>query len=184
MSLLSIEDRGLAHAFDSRVHDDAYGKIESMARAGEELVNPITGERIVFRKTAADTGGKLLEMDDFWTQRGHRAPVHIHPEMQERWEILSGTACFRIAGSERTAGPGEVVVADPGVPHLAWNPTDERVHLRIQMRPALHWERFVERLFALVSNGVRGERGDPEPVLMLELLREFPREIALVAPEP
>ncbi len=50
-----------------------------MARAGDELVNPITGERIVFRKTAADTDGTLLEMDDFWTQPGHRAPEHVHP---------------------------------------------------------------------------------------------------------
>lgn len=48
-----------------------------MARAGDELVNPITGERIVFRKTAAETAGRLLEMDDFWTQPGHRAPEHV-----------------------------------------------------------------------------------------------------------
>jgi quercetin dioxygenase-like cupin family protein len=107
-----------------------------MVRAGDELVNPITGERIVFRKTAADTGGTLLEMDAFWTRPGHRAPEHGHPGMQERWEILAGTACFRIGGVERTAGPGEVVVAPVGVRHLAWNPTEEPVHLRIQMSPA------------------------------------------------
>jgi quercetin dioxygenase-like cupin family protein len=152
-----------------------------MARAGDELVNPITGERIVFRKTAADTEGTLLEMDDFWTQPGHRAPAHIHPEMQERWEIVAGTACFRIAGDERIAGPGEIVVAAPGVAHQAWNPTVEPVHVRIQMRPALRWETFVERLFALASDSPRSERGTPDPVLMLELLREFPREIALAS---
>jgi len=150
-----------------------------MARAGDELVNPITGERIVFRKTAADTRGTLLEMDDFWTQPGHRAPAHVHPGMQERWEIIAGTACFRIAGDEQIAGPGEVVIAAPGVPHQAWNPAVEPVHVRIQMRPALRWEMFVERLFALASDGHRSEQGTPDPVLMLELLREFPREIAL-----
>lgn len=151
-----------------------------MARAGDELVNPITGERIVFRKTAADTDGRLLEMDDFWTQPGHRAPEHVHPEMQERWEVIAGTASFRIAGNEWTAGPGEVVIAPPGVPHLAWNPTDEPVHLRIQMRPALRWEQFVERLFALARDCHTDERGMPDPTLMMEMLREFPREIAPV----
>ncbi len=151
-----------------------------MARAGDELVNPVTGERIVFRKTAADTDGTLLEMDDFWTQPGHRAPEHVHPEMQERWELITGTASFHIAGDERTAGPGEVVIAPSGMPHLAWNPTDEPVHLRIQMRPALRWEQFVERLFALARDGHTGERGMPDPTLMMELLREFPREIAPV----
>lgn len=153
-----------------------------MARAGDELVNPITGERIVFRKTAAETAGRLLEMDDFWTRPGHRAPEHIHPEMQERWEILTGTACFRIGGVERTAGPGEVVVAPAGVPHVAWNPTKEPVHLRIQMTPALRWEAFVERMFALAVDDLRDREGVSDPAPMLALLREFPREIALAPP--
>jgi quercetin dioxygenase-like cupin family protein len=150
-----------------------------MARAGDELVNPITDERVVFRRTAMETDGRLLEMDDFWTRPGRRAPEHVHPGMQERWEVIAGTACFRIDDRERSAGPGEVVVAEPGVPHLAWNPTAEPVHVRIQMRPALGWETFIERLFALASEGHGGEDGAPDPQRMLELLREFPREIAM-----
>jgi quercetin dioxygenase-like cupin family protein len=151
-----------------------------MRRAGDELFNPLTGERIVFRKTAAETGGVLLEMDDFWTRPGHRAPAHIHPGMQERWDVIAGTATFGIDGVERIAGPGEVVVADPGVRHQAWNATAEPVHLRIQMRPALSWETFVERLFELAANAHRDRSRTPDPALMLELLREFPQEIALV----
>jgi len=76
----------------------------------------MTGERIVFRKTTAETDGTLLEMDDYWTAPEHRAPEHVHPEMQESWKIIAGTACFRIAGVERTADAGEVIVAEPGVP--------------------------------------------------------------------
>ncbi len=155
-----------------------YGKIELMAHAGDELVNPITGERIVFRKTAADTGGILLEMDDFWTRPGHRTLEHIHPEMQERWEVVAGRVCFRVAGVERIAGPGEVVTAPAGVPHTAWSLDAAHVHLRIQMRPALCWEMFVERLFALARDGHIDERGRPDPALMVELLQDFPRELA------
>jgi uncharacterized RmlC-like cupin family protein len=149
-----------------------------MARAGDELVNPVSGERIVFLQTAADTDRQLLEMDDFWTRPGHRTLEHVHPEMQERWEVIAGSVRFRIAGVERIAGPGEVVIAPAGVPHMAWNPDAAPVHLRIQMRPALRWELFVERLFALARDGHTDERGMPEPTLMLELLREFSREIA------
>lgn len=155
------------------------GMIEAaMARAGEQLLHPLTGERIVFRRTAAETEGRLLEMDDFWTRLGHRAPEHVHPQMQERWEIVSGRAAFLIGGVERTAGVGEVVVAPAGVAHMAWNPTQEPVHLRIQMSPALGWELFVERLFALAAGG----EAEPDPVQMLQLLRDFPREIALPQP--
>jgi quercetin dioxygenase-like cupin family protein len=157
---------------------DASAKIELMVSAGDELVNPVSGERIVFLQTAADTDGRLLEMDDFWTRPGHRTPEHIHPEMQERWEVIAGSVCFRIAGVERTAGPGEVVVAAAGVPRMAWNPGAEPVHLRIQMRPARRWERFIERLFRLARDGHTDERGMPDPTLMIELLPEFPREIA------
>jgi len=149
-----------------------------MARAGDELVNPASGKRIVFLQTAADTYGQLLEMDDFWTRPGHRTAEHIHPEMQERWEVIAGSVCFRIDGVEQIAGPGEVVIAPAGVPHMAWSIDAAPVHLRIQMQPALRWERFVERLFALARDGHTDERGMPDPTLMIELLGEFPREIA------
>ncbi|HYM45623.1 MAG TPA: cupin domain-containing protein [Solirubrobacteraceae bacterium] len=154
-----------------------------MARAGEELVNPITGERIVFLKTSADTGGALLEMDACWTRPGHRAPEHVHPEMQERFEVITGTARFRIAGVEQTRRSGAVAVAEPGVPHLAWNPTEESVRVRIQMRPALRWERFVEQLFALAGDAHARGLDMPDPASLAELLRQFPQEIA-TAPEP
>lgn len=149
----------------------------AVARSGDELSNALTAERIVFRKTAEETNGALLEMDDFWDAPGHRAPEHIHPQMQERWEVIAGTACFRIDGVQRSAGPGEVVIAPPGVRHMAWNPGAEPVHLRIQMRPALRWELFVERLFGVLS---RFAAGTPEADgAVLELVREFPAEIAL-----
>jgi quercetin dioxygenase-like cupin family protein len=135
-----------------------------MATAGQSVVNPSTGERVTFVRTATDTGGKVLEMELVWPRPGERAPAHVHPEMEERYEVLGGTAAFRIGGHERTAGPGEVVTVPPGTTHLAWNPTGDPVHLKVEFRPALRWEEFVVRLFA----------GDPVP----ELMREFGREIA------
>jgi mannose-6-phosphate isomerase-like protein (cupin superfamily) len=136
-----------------------------MARAGQTVVNPATGERVTFVKTAADTQGELLELELEWPRPGGRAPEHVHPEMEERYEVVEGTAAFRIAGEHTTAGPGDVVTVAPGTPHLAWNPTAEPVRLKVQFRPALRWEEFVVRLFA----------GD-EPVGTL--MREFRHEIA------
>ncbi len=151
-----------------------------MVRTGDTLVNPASGERIVFLQTAADTDGRLLEMDDFWTRPGHRTPEHIHPEMQERWEVIAGTASFCIAGDERTAGPGEVVIAPPGVPHLAWNPTDEPVHLRIQMRPALRGSSSSSGCSRSHATVTPASEACSDPTLIMELLREFPSEIAPV----
>ena len=46
------------------------------------------------------------------------------------------------------------------------------------MCPALRWEQFVEPLFAPGRDGRTNERGTPDPTLMVELLGEFPCEIA------
>jgi quercetin dioxygenase-like cupin family protein len=136
-----------------------------MANAGETVVNQATGERVTFVRTAAQTEGELLELELHWPRPGRRAPAHVHPEMEERYEVLEGTAAFRIANEERTARPGDVVTVPPGTVHLAWNPTEAPVRLKVEFRPALRWEEFVVRLFA-------GE----EPVSAL--MREFRREIA------
>jgi hypothetical protein len=58
------------------------------------------------------------------------------------------------------------VIVPPGTPHLAWNPTDGPVRLRITMRPALRWAEFTARLFAGESPA--------------SLLSEFYREVVLV----
>ena len=129
--------------------------------ASEWIENPATGERIAFVSETPE----LLVMESVWTRPGERAFPHVHPGMEERWEVLEGAAAFRIGGVEHRAGPGDAVVAPPGVPHAAWNPTESPVRLRIEMRPALRWREFVERLFA--AGGV------PDAAL----LRDFAAEV-------
>jgi len=126
------------------------------------IQNSRTGEQIEFEVRTPE----LLVMRSTWTRPGHRAVEHIHPEMEERFEILEGKAAFRIGGIERTASTREIVVVSPGTPHLAWNPTDGFVRLRITMRSALRWAEFTERLFV----------GDDPATL----LAEFAREVVLV----
>jgi quercetin dioxygenase-like cupin family protein len=127
------------------------------------IQNARTGEQIEFEVRTPE----ILVMRSTWTRPGHRAGEHVHPEMEERFEILEGRAAFRISGEERTASAGEVVVVSPGTLHLAWNPTDAPVRLRITMTPALRWAEFTERLFA-------GED-------LRTLLGQFAREVTLVS---
>ena len=99
------------------------------------IENPRSGEQVEFIAESPD----VLTMVTTWTRPGHRAAEHVHPRMEERFEVLDGRAAFRIDGVEIEASPGTVVVAPPGRRHLAWNPTDAPVRLRIEMRPALRW---------------------------------------------
>ncbi len=125
------------------------------------IENPRTGEQVEF----VDETDDVLTMIVTWPRPGHRASEHVHPLMEERWEVLDGQAAFRIDGVEITAAAGSVVVAPPGRRHLAWNPTDLPVRLRIEMRPPLRWREFTTRFF----------RGD-DPVA---LLAEYADEVTL-----
>jgi mannose-6-phosphate isomerase-like protein (cupin superfamily) len=149
-----------------------------MSDTEREIENPITGERIVFRRTAADTDGELLELDDVWVRPNHQIPEHVHPEMEERWEVIEGAARLHIGGVEVLAERGDIVIAPPGTAHSTGNAGGGETHVRIQMRPALRWEEFVKRLFQAARDGQTDERGIPNPPLLAELLREFHRELA------
>lgn len=133
-----------------------------MAAQGDSVIeNPRSGERVEFVSETSEA----LTMLTTWTRPGHRAAEHIHPNMEERFQVLEGRAAFAVDGVEVVATAGEVVVARPGSRHLAWNPTEAPVRLKIEMRPGLRWAEFTRRFF----------RGD-DPV---QLLREYSAEVVL-----
>jgi len=73
-----------------------------MARVGEVLENPVSGQRIIFRKTASDTGGELLEVESVYTKPSpSRPPAHYHPYQEERFVVLSGKLNVLVDGKER-----------------------------------------------------------------------------------
>ena len=77
-----------------------------MARAGDELVNPVTGLRTVFRKTARETGGELLQVDWIGEPDGPRAPTtSIHARRSNSRSSPANWDCGWKASSASTA-PG------------------------------------------------------------------------------
>ena len=74
-----------------------------MIRTGETIENPITGERVVFRRTAADTKGEAVAVEVFVEPHGFVAARHVHPNQEERFEILSGALELRLGAETVTA---------------------------------------------------------------------------------
>src|SRR4051812_25752063 len=120
-----------------------------MARSGETITNPVTGEIITFVSTAAETGGELLVLHDTWTRPGQRSAPHVHPKMEERFEVVRGQVALMVDGDEHALGPGDVLAVPPGTPHVAWNAATGETRIKLEFRPAGRWEEVVERLFAL-----------------------------------
>ena len=66
-----------------------------MAYTGQTIINPVSGERITFLQTSADTDGELLEFELELTPDGHVPGAHVHPAQEERFHVLSGRMKFR-----------------------------------------------------------------------------------------
>jgi hypothetical protein len=75
-----------------------------MAKAGDELVNPVTGLRTVFRKTAQDTGGELLQVDWIGDPGWTTGPDYVQPLQEERFKVICGKLGLRVQGVERVLG--------------------------------------------------------------------------------
>jgi mannose-6-phosphate isomerase-like protein (cupin superfamily) len=135
-----------------------------MIHEGDMLENPITGERLLFRKTSGDTGGETVVFETFVEPDGFVAAAHVHPYQEERFEILKGSVGFRFGGKEFVAGPGERLTVPAGTPHRFWNASEEEAHFVCEVRPALQFEQFIETMFALASDGKTNGRGLPNPL--------------------
>jgi quercetin dioxygenase-like cupin family protein len=155
-----------------------------MAKAGDEVVNPLTGLRTVFRKTAQETGGELLQVDWIGEPGWTTGPDHVHPRQEERFEVLSGKLGLRVEGVERVHGEGEVIVAPAGCAHAAWNAgSDDKVHVLVDFRPALRTETAFETLAELARDGKTTKAGAPRnPLLLALILRHYEEEIYFVRP--
>ena len=148
-----------------------------MAHAGQVLENSVSGERITFRKTASDTGGKLLEFDLELTPDGHVPGKHVHPSQEERFEVLGGTMKFKMGRKTVIAEAGEVVTVPAGVAHKFANGGDENAHVRVQVRPALDMERLFETAVALAEEGRTTGKGMPKPLDLALFVSEFADEV-------
>lgn len=154
-----------------------------MVNSGDRLEHPITRERIVFRKTAGDTNGELLQADVYFQPGAFVAAEHIHPLQEERFEVISGTLCGRVAGKELAMNPGEKFVVPAGTPHVWWNSGNDELHFLAELRPALRMETFFETFFGLAQDGkVNPKTGLPNLLQMALVMRAFRNELILARP--
>jgi quercetin dioxygenase-like cupin family protein len=132
-----------------------------MAYAGQTIENPVSGEKITFIQTAADTDGELLEIELELSAEGAVPGAHIHPEQEERFEVIEGTMAFRMGLKKIVAGPGEVVTVPAGKVHAFKNAGDDTAKVRVQVRPALQMEQLSRPRSRSLKTGARPARACP-----------------------
>ena len=144
-----------------------------MIRQGDTIENPITGERVTFLKTSAETDGELVVIDAAVAPGGFVAAEHLHPYQSERFEILEGEVEFKLGKEIVVTKPGDVVMVEPGTPHRFRNLSDkEEIRFRTEVRPALSFETFLQTMFGLASEGKTNKKGMPNPFRLAVIMDE------------
>ena len=153
-----------------------------MIRAGDILENPVTGERMVFRKTSAETNGEAVVIECFVRPNGAVAAAHVHPSQDERFEILKGTVGFKLAKQELVAGPGDRILVTAGTTHKSWNAGEDELHFVCQIRPALQFEQLIQTMYALATDGKTNRKGMPNPLRLAVIARHHFDDVRLPFP--
>lgn len=154
-----------------------------MAKVGETIEHPITGERITFLETASSSGGAVLKMAFEMRPHAFIAGAHAHPHQEERFAVASGRIRVKTNAGEWIATASEEVVIPRGAGHTWGNPFEEPAHVIIELRPALRAETYFETYFGLARDGrVNQKNGLPSLLQFALMLHEYRHEFA--APPP
>ena len=153
-----------------------------MTRAGDVIENPVTGQRMVFRQTAHETQGQLVQIDEYLPADGQVDVEHIHPQQEETFRVITGTMKFLVGDREVVATHGDTVVVPAGTPHAFANIGEGEALIRTELRPALKIEKFFESYFALAQAGKLDPKTRTPDLLQTALtMHTFRHELRLAA---
>ncbi len=144
-----------------------------MSRSGDVIENPVTGERAVVRVGTEEPGGQAVVTDLYVLPGGAVVGEHVHPAIEETFEVVGGLVGFRIDGRESVAGPGERLHVPPGTAHDWWNAGAEEAHVVVEIRPGARFEQMVLNLFGLAQDGRTNRKGMPNLLQAAIFAREF-----------
>ena len=148
--------------------------------------DPTLRQRFSFRRTTDADGGEVLHVD-IWVDPGGGVTPHVHPAMEERFEVLEGEPSFLAGRTWQTAAPGETVVVAAGVRHAYRNRSEQAVHIVCQARPPSTLQEFLEDAAALGRAGMLTRHALPKTpgaLLAGALIAERNREMVVLGFPP
>ena len=125
-----------------------------MAQAGDMIENPVSGQRLIFLITSADSNGDLFAAEGIFPPGGFAGVPHIHPHQDEHFEVLAGRARFDVDGEHQILGADSTIEIPRGTAHTFANDVEDENRVRFEFRPAPpSTEKFYELYFAFAQQG-------------------------------
>jgi mannose-6-phosphate isomerase-like protein (cupin superfamily) len=150
---------------------------------GQLLDDPLFHQRYGFSRD-----GDVLRVE-IWTEPGGGVLAeHMHPKLEERYEVLDGEVTFRVDRKLRRAGPGERLVVPPGARHSFENTGEGVAHLVVEADPALELRESIEAGVKLAETVKLTASGKPRGLRALveaaALARRYRETVVLSSPPP
>ncbi|WP_211233214.1 cupin domain-containing protein [Solirubrobacter soli] len=137
-------------------------------------MNDVTGERAVVLRGDEDAPGEPMLVHLHVRPGGAVSGEHLHPAMQERFEVLNGSLATRVDGVERSLREGEAVTVAAGVWHDWWNASGAPVDVLIELTPpSPRFELAIATSFGLANAGRTNAKGVPSLLQVALLGAEF-----------
>jgi mannose-6-phosphate isomerase-like protein (cupin superfamily) len=124
-----------------------------------------------------------------WLDPGGHLPEHFHPTLEERWEVLEGTARVKVDGKwrELTADDDPVLVTH-GVRHELRNTSTGQARLRTEVTPPGRLEEFLTESARAAREGLYNARNLPTGLRgaawVSEFALRFSDETVMCSPPP
>jgi quercetin dioxygenase-like cupin family protein len=149
----------------------------------ELIDDPLFHQRYGFSRD-----GDVLRVE-IWTEPGGGVLAeHVHPKLEERYQLVEGEVSFRLDGKERHASAGERLIVPPGVRHSFENTGQGIAHLVVEVEPALQLRESIEDGVRLGESGKLTASGKPRGLRgLLEaaaLAHRYRETVVLSSPPP
>jgi mannose-6-phosphate isomerase-like protein (cupin superfamily) len=132
--------------------------------------------------------GDVLRVEILTEPGGGVLAEHVHPKLEERYEVLEGEVTFRVDRKPRRASPGERLVVPPGVRHSFENTGEEIAHLVVEADPALELRESIEAGVKLAETVKLTASGNPRGLRALieaaALANRYRETVVLSSPPP
>jgi mannose-6-phosphate isomerase-like protein (cupin superfamily) len=105
---------------------------------GELVDDPLFRQRYRFRHA-----GDVLRIEIRTEPGGGVLADHVHPLLEERYELIEGEVTFRVDGKPVVASPGAKVVVASGVRHSFQNTGTDTSYLEVEAYPPLRLQESI-----------------------------------------
>ena len=131
-----------------------------------------------FLATQEDTDGRYVELEIVLQPGAGGAPLHVHPNQEERLEIKAGVVEVFHSGRWHTLNAGDVAVVPPGMPDRFQNRTQSP-----RISPVLDFQDMNVAIMKLINEGKVKSQKDPKSIIYSAMvLKRFPKSLRMLNP--